>query len=104
MRFRSSYSVGLCALSAVDCNAILLCSPAPACLREFCSQLVVEATLVHIEELHPKVRWMAASIAARESDSAWRKVETVQVYEENSSGRASFDWVPGRRYLLFLLC
>jgi len=26
-----------------------------------------------------------------------------KVWEENSSGRASFDWEPGRSYLLFLL-
>jgi hypothetical protein len=29
-------------------------------------------------------------------------VGSIQIHEGNDSGRATFDWVPGGKYLLFL--
>jgi hypothetical protein len=77
--------------------------PRLVCAEYFDSQLVVEATLVHIDELHPEHAMDGRVYTLRVNQTLrGEAAETVKVYEENSSGRASFDWVSGRRYLLFL--
>lgn len=105
MRFRSCLFCWALVLF-LPLTAMPFCSvpqPRLVCAEYFRSQLVVEATLVHIEELHPKGAMDGRVYSLRVNRTLrGETVETVQVYEENSSGRASFDWVPGRRYLLFL--
>ena len=89
--------------------AVSLCgAPQPrlVCAEYFASQLVVEATLVQTRELHDKddPEGISAHIYTLHVNQVLRgKIGgTLRVYEENNSGRASFDWVPGSEYLLFL--
>ena len=80
--------------------------PRLICAEYFASQLVVEATLVNTE----KELWKndPDGILARvytlrvNRNLRGELTETIRVYEENDSGRAAFDWVRGRKYLLFL--
>jgi hypothetical protein len=76
------------------------------CAEYFSSQLVVEATLLQTRELHDKDD--PEGISAFEYTLRVKRtfrgvaVGTVQVYEGNDSARATFGWVQGRDYLLFL--
>jgi len=89
--------------------AFSLCgAPQPrlVCAEYFASQLVVEATLVQTRTLHDKddPEGISAWVYTLHVNRVLRgKIgETIQVNEGNDSGRASFDWVTGRQYLLFL--
>jgi hypothetical protein len=89
--------------------AMALCgAPQPrlVCAEYFASQLVVEATLVQTGELHEKddPGGISAYLYTLRVNRALRgKIDgTIHVYEGNDSGRATFDWVPGKGYLLFL--
>jgi carboxypeptidase family protein len=100
------------------CVAVALLLPLPAmsfcsvprprlvCAEYFASQLVVEATLVQTGELHDKddPEGISAYVYTLRVNRALRgKITgTIRVYEGNDSGRATFGWVPGRDYLLFL--
>jgi hypothetical protein len=73
--------------------------PRLVCAEYFRSQLVVEATLVQTSELHDT----AYEYTLRVNRALRGKMaRTIRVYESNDSGRATFDWVSGREYLLFL--
>jgi len=81
--------------------------PRLVCAEYFVSQLVVEAQLVQIKTLRDKTD-PEAVLAHIYTLSVNRIVRgkigpSVQVYEGNDSGRATFDWVRGKKYLLFLL-
>jgi len=80
--------------------------PRLVCAEYFASQLVVEATLAQTQELHDKddPEGISAFIFTLHVKRTFRGkiVETVHIYEGNDSGRATFAWVPGRDYLLFL--
>jgi hypothetical protein len=90
--------------------AIAFCKvpqPRLVCAEYFASQLVVEATLVRTGQLRDKddPEGISAYVYTLRVNRALRGkvVGTIRVYEGNDSGRATFDWVPGRQYLLFLL-
>jgi hypothetical protein len=80
--------------------------PRLVCAEYFASQLVVEATLIKTLVIHegndPK------SIHAHVYTLSVNKIlrgkiaGPVRVYEGNDSGRATFNWTPGGKYLLFL--
>jgi hypothetical protein len=89
--------------------ASALCSepqPRSVCAEYSASKLVVEATLLKVHSLHDKDD--PEGIVARSYTLKVERVlrgaaqRTIDVYEENASGRASFDWKIGTRYLLFL--
>jgi hypothetical protein len=89
--------------------AMAFCSfpqPRLVCAEYFASQIVVEATLTHTNTLHDKddPEGISAHLYTLRVNQALRGkiAETIQVYEANDSGRAPFDWVAGREYLLFL--
>lgn len=80
--------------------------PRLVCAEYFASQLVIEATLVQTSELHDNgdPQGISAYVYTLRVNQALRgKISgTLRVYEGNDSGRATFDWVRGREYLLFL--
>jgi len=82
--------------------------PQPRLVRAeyFASQLVVEATLVETRAL-PNADdplGISAYIYTLRVNRVLRgkTAATLRVYEGNDSGRAPFDWVRGKKYLLFL--
>jgi hypothetical protein len=76
--------------------------PRLVCAEYFASQLVVEATLLQTEKDDP-VYPSAFVYTLRVNQTLRGKTSgTIRVYEGNDSGRATFDWVSGREYLLFL--
>src|SRR6266849_3157429 len=83
--------------------AMSICSvpqPRLVCAEYFASQLVVEATLVQTSELRDESAYV---YTIRVNRALRGKIAgTIRVHEGNDSGRATFDWVPGREYLLFL--
>jgi hypothetical protein len=102
----------------VICAATALVSAPPAkafcqvpqprlvCAEYFASQLVVESTLVRTRSLHDKDD--PEGISGYEYTLQINQIlrgkiaGKIHVYEGNDSGRATFDWVSGRKYLLFL--
>lgn len=80
--------------------------PRLVCAEYFASQVVTEATLVDRRIVSDKddPAGISAYVYTLHAGSVLRgKVGTkFRVYEENSSGRATFDWKMGRKYLLFL--
>jgi carboxypeptidase family protein len=105
------------------CICIVLLLPLPAmsfcnvpqprlvCAEYFASQLVIEATLVRTyddesekdKKDYPDLPPPAYIYSLRVNRVLRGKAaRTILVYETNDSGRATFDWVPGREYLLFL--
>ena len=76
--------------------------PRLVCAEYFASQFAVEATLVQTEKDDPV--YPSASVYTLRVNQVLRgKIAgTIRVYEGNDSGRATFDWVSGRKYLLFL--
>ena len=80
--------------------------PRLTCAEYFASQLVVEATLVQTKIIGDKNDPMgiSARVYTLDVDRVMRgKIAgSVRVYEGNDSGRATFDWTPGKKYLLFL--
>ena len=101
----------LCAAGALllPLPAEAVCSvpqPRLVCAEYFASQLVIEATLVKTTELHDKddPGGISAYLYTLRVNRALRgKIAgTIQVYEGNDSGRATFGWLQGKEYLLFL--
>lgn len=80
--------------------------PRLVCAEYFASQLVVEATLIQTRQLHSKEdpESISAFVYTLRVNRILRgnAIGTIRVYEGNDSGRATFDWVRGREYLLFL--
>jgi hypothetical protein len=81
-------------------------SPRLVCAEYFASKVVVEATLVKVRSVHAgdDPQDVLAHVYTLRADRLIRGQisEVFQVYEGNDSGRASFDWVAGRKYILFL--
>jgi hypothetical protein len=89
--------------------AMAFCSvpqPRLVCAEYFASQLVVEATLAQIKIIGDKSDPVGIEARVYTLDvnrvMRGRIVGSIQVYEGNDSGRATFDWTPGKKYLLFL--
>jgi hypothetical protein len=80
--------------------------PRLVCAEYFASQLVVEATLIQTDKLHDKddPEGLSAYVYTLRVNQILRGkiTETIQVYEGNDSGRAGFNWLARREYLLFL--
>ncbi len=80
--------------------------PRLACVEYFASEVVAEATLVKTGTIRYKEypEGVAAYVYSLRADRVIRgHIATVfRVYEGNDSGRATFDWKIGRKYLLFL--
>jgi hypothetical protein len=79
--------------------------PRLVCAEYSNSKLVVTAKLSRTKHVIPAdVRELDGFIYTLETTNVLKgKIgHTFQVYEENSSGRASFGWVKGETYLLFL--
>jgi Carboxypeptidase regulatory-like domain len=122
--WRNAKSIGSCAKKWTRILAFLLwaaiasLSPRPAvaycnvpqprlvCAEYFASQLVVESTLIKIRVIHEgnDPESIGAHVYSMSVDKTLRgKIAgLVRVYEGNDSGRATFDWAPGGKYLLFL--
>jgi hypothetical protein len=81
--------------------------PRLVCAEYFASELVIEASLVQTSIVSDKddPEGISAHIYTLRVDEVLRgkAVDKIRVYEGNDSGRATFDWVPERQYLLFLL-
>jgi len=103
-----AFGIALLLCVATSCWAVCLVpQPRLVCAEYFNSQVVVEATVL------PRTRTVQdkddpqgilAFIYTLRADRTFRGkiTPTFRVYEANDSGRATFDWQPGRSYLLFL--
>ena len=90
-------------------SAMSICgAPQPrlVCAEYFHSQLVVEATLVQSSKSRDKddPEGVSANVYSLRVNRELRgKIAgTIRVYEANDNSRATFEWVSGRQYLLFL--
>lgn len=102
----------LCSCTLVLCllvsSAGAVCmSPQPrlVCAEFFKEQVVVIARLVRLRYVDPKKGdAMDYHIYTMQTDRVLRgKIDArFRIYEENSSGRAGFDWKVGEFYILFL--
>jgi len=99
-------SAGVVLLSALPAMPFCLApQPRLVCAEYFRSTLVVTATLITttpIPEDEPDSPYARVYALRVNRTLRGKAPATLQVYEENSSGRAGFDWVRGREYLLFL--
>jgi len=96
-------AVVLLSLIASVANAACPASPRLVCAEYFNSSLVAEAKLISIRHIVPKSGqdgyvYTMELITALRGEIAAR----FEIYEENSSGRASFEWRRAESYLLFL--
>jgi hypothetical protein len=94
--------------------AMSICQvPQPRLVRAeyFASPLVIEGTLTRTSDdesekdknAHPDLPPPAYIYSLRVNRVLRGKAAgIILIYEANDSGRATFDWVPGREYLLFL--
>jgi hypothetical protein len=94
----------LCAAPAPSaCNVP---SPRLVCAEYFASKVVVEATLVKVRDFHGNAD--PENVLARVYTLRTNRLlrghvgELFEVYEGNDSGRATFEWKVGQKYLLFL--
>ncbi len=80
--------------------------PRLTCAEYFASQLVVEATLVQTKIIGDKgdPLGIEAHVYTLAVNKVMRGkiVGRIQVYDGNDSGRTTFDWTRGKKYLLFL--
>ena len=89
--------------AAAYCNVP---QPRLICAEYFASQVVVEATLTQSRAIHDKndPDGIAANVYTMNADQVLRGTigSTFEVLEPNDSGRATFDWIRGKKYILFL--
>jgi len=80
--------------------------PRSVCAEYSHSRLVVMATLVKIDpvDYSKQLRTAVAYYYTLKTDHTYRGTpeKTIRIYEENSSGRAPFEWKLGTKYILFL--
>lgn len=80
--------------------------PRMVCAEYFASKVVVEGTLVKVRSVHDRddPEGVAAYVYTLNTNRVIRgQIDDVfRIYEGNDSGRATFDWKTGRKYLLFL--
>ena len=102
------FALGLIALLLPFPARSLCLVPRPrlVCAEYFASQLVVEATLIHVDNVlengDPYAILSRTYTLRVDQTLRGEQSETIQVSESNDSGRAVFDWIPRRKYLLFL--
>lgn len=97
--------LGVFALQAVGNAVCKLPQPRHVCQEYFAESVVVVAKVArmrHAEAIHPgspdgTYYYMEAVERVR-----GRILNRFQIYEENSSGRATFEWKRGESYLLFI--
>jgi hypothetical protein len=84
-----------------------LSQPRLVCAEYFASELVLKATLLQTSAIPDKddPESNAAYIYTLRVDQLFRgkTPDRIRIYEENDSGRATFEWMPGTQYLLFLV-
>ena len=84
----------------------LVPQPRLVCAEYFASKVVVEATLLKVRSIHDKddPEGVAAYVYRLDANRVIRgHIDGVfRVYEGNDSGRATFAWKTGRKYVLFL--
>jgi hypothetical protein len=88
-------------------SVVAFCSapqPRLVCAEYFSSSLIVQATLVGITHVPETRDQLDAYVYSLRVNRVMRgqAPQSIRVYEENSSGRATFNWVPRTDYLLFL--
>ena len=80
--------------------------PRLVCAEYFASKVVVEATLVKVSSIHDSddPEGVAAYVYSLNANRVIRgHIDDVfRVHEGNDSGRATFGWKTGQKYLLFL--
>lgn len=80
--------------------------PRLVCAEYFASKLVVEATLLKVRTIRDKddPEGVSAFVYSMRVDRVLRGDITgiFEIYEGNDSGRATFGWKTGQKYLLFL--
>jgi hypothetical protein len=80
--------------------------PRLVCAEYFDSKIIVEATLVHIggvRDPDSPAAYLFYDYTLQVSKTLLGNSDvTIHIYEGNDSGRASFRWVKGRKFLLFL--
>ena len=87
------------ARSRAVCNLL----PRLVCAEYANSELVVVARLIRVEHIVPAHQQDGHIYTLKTERTLRGKIgDTFDVYEENSSGRASFYWIKGEKYLLFL--
>ena len=95
-----------CSITLLSTNVVAVCNqpqPRLVCAEFFASEIVVEAKLAASNYIAP-----ASDMDGHLYEMQTEKVlsgkmgSSFQVWEENSSGRATFDWTVGSSYLLFL--
>lgn len=93
--------LALQATAAATCG---LPQPRLVCQEYFASPVVVVAKLVRIRRMEPTPGQLTGTYYYMEAVQRrkGRILNRFQVYEENSSGRAQFEWKRGEDYLLFL--
>ena len=98
-----SLALLLCLLSSSAHAVCLEPQPRLVCAEYFSAQTVVVARLVRSRYVDPKntIDYHLYSLRT-ERVLRGRIGPEFPIYEENSSGRASFDWKKGETYLLFL--
>jgi len=100
---------GALILSSLAPSLKAVCSapqPRLVCAEYSASTFVVEAVLNHHTPIYDKREPTTrnADIYTFHVERVFRGelTQTVTVYETNDSGRATFDWIRGEKYLLFL--
>jgi hypothetical protein len=88
-------------------SALAVCSapqPRLVCAEYFSSQVVIQAKLVRSKYVAPS-NDVDGHLHQMQTEKVLRGGigTSFQIWEENSSGRATFPWRTGRSYLLFLL-
>jgi hypothetical protein len=94
-------------ISLVQSTAFAFCKNLPrlVCAEYSNSKLVVIAKLIRTKHVIPAdVREQDGFVYTLETARILKGEtgQTFRIYEENSSGRASFGWIEGETYLLFL--
>lgn len=99
--------IAFCSITLLSVKLAAVCSqpqPRLVCAEYFQSAVVVEARLVHSNYVSAPNETTDGHIYKMQTATILRGNvgPSFQVWEENSSGRAAFDWVVGHSYLLFL--
>lgn len=95
----------LCLLNRTAGAVCMNPQPRLVCAEYFKEQVVVVARLTRLRYVEPKnTDAIDYHLYSMQSERVLRgRIDSVfQIYEENSSGRAGFDWNKGETYLLFL--
>ena|SRR5271166_418904 len=100
--------LAICTICSARMSSALCGEPQPrlVCAEYYASQVVLEATLLKIDVLHDKddPEGISGYFYSLKTNRVFRGniPQLFRIYEGNDSGRASFDWKVGTKYVLFL--